>query len=206
MCRSSADGGRRCTGSARHNTAYNTARKRAYRARQRYDAAQQTGDPAAIASARARAMDAYSDLYALQDHLTNQGQDTNTPDTTPPAPTDRPTVVGAYLDGDNHDTIVTNFGTLHTDTPSSPPGRDTGGARFVNYGTITGPDGTTTAPAHPRVPTDLGARIAASVTRAIDQAIGDATVVGNRVTGPNHGTVVTIHPDSTGEHHPGTTR
>ncbi|RSD20109.1 hypothetical protein [Amycolatopsis eburnea] len=55
MCRSTSDGGRRCSGSSRHRTrALGTARKAVERARGRLDQAHTAGDPDAVTAAETR--------------------------------------------------------------------------------------------------------------------------------------------------------
>ncbi|MFI6026370.1 hypothetical protein [Amycolatopsis magusensis] len=93
MCRSTADGGRRCSGSSRHHDrALNTARKQVERARHATKAARAAGDADALAAAEQRLTEAkarLADTHAAHPHTPTaaQRQGRDTQETTVDAPT-----------------------------------------------------------------------------------------------------------------------
>ncbi len=100
MCRSTSDGGRRCSGSSRHRTrALGTAHRAVQRARRRLDQALTAGDPDAVAAAETRLTTAEDRLEqtrsahphtpaAAQQRGHDTGEDTAMADDTTPSSAD----------------------------------------------------------------------------------------------------------------------
>lgn len=141
MCRSSADGGRRCTGSSPTRTrALNTARKHLERARRALDAARNAADPDTLRAAQQRVDQAQrrlADTHAAHpltpaadqghhgpqtDHATTHHSPAWTDATTTIHHATGPITIGHHDQATTDDTTGTDRSRQGHDTPRTPAG------------------------------------------------------------------------------------